>query len=163
MTVRRKVVALLLLRLAAFGVCLVISRPHWLVPHGRATCAGQPVVAARVYRSQRGDLFVYVPNIDIQLAVVSPKSQDLRRCNTPTFTPVFGLLFSREAEPSVQCTSTWKGGGSNDVGPYIVTDTYAEFPWGSCPKLRIDYSCLLLRPVHFGSPTPRRGSCGSLL
>jgi hypothetical protein len=34
----------------------------------------------------------------------------------------------------------WKGGGSNDVEPpHIVTDTYAEFPWGSCPKLRIDY------------------------
>jgi len=110
------------------------------MPHGHATCSGQAVVGASVYRSQRGDVFLYAPNIDIQLAVVSPKSRDLGRCNTPAFTPVFGLLFSREAEPSVQCTSMWKGGGSNEVEPpHVVTETYAEFPWGSCPKLRIDY------------------------
>jgi hypothetical protein len=110
------------------------------MPHGRATCVGQEVVGARVYRSQRGDVFLYAPNIDIQLAVVLPESRDLGRCNTPAFTPVFGLLFSREAEPSVQCTSMWKGGGSNDVEPpHMVTETYAEFPWGSCPKLRIDF------------------------
>jgi len=83
---------------------------------------------------------VYAPSIDMQLAVVSPKSQALGRCNTPAFTPVFGLLFTWDAEPSVQCTSMWKGGDSNDVEPpHIVTETYAEFPWGSCPKLRIDY------------------------
>jgi hypothetical protein len=110
------------------------------MPHGHVTCSGRAVVGASVYRSQRGDVFLYAPNVDIQLAVVSPKSRDLGRCNTPAFTPVFGLLFSREAEPSVQCTSMWKGGGSNDVEPpHIVTETYAEFPWGSCPKLRIDY------------------------
>jgi hypothetical protein len=140
MTARRKGAALLLLVLLVFSVSLISSRPHWLMPHGRATCAGQAVVGASVYRSQRGDVFLYAPNVDVQLAVVSPKSGDLGRCNTPAFTPVFGLLFSREAEPSVQCTSMWKGGGSNDVEPpHIVTDTYAEFPWGSCPKLRIDY------------------------
>jgi hypothetical protein len=140
MTVRVKIVAALLLLLACFGGGLFISRPHWLMLHGRATCGGQPVVGARPYRSQRGDVFVYAPSLDIQLAVVSPKSRDLGRCNAPAFTPVFGLLFSREAEPSVQCTSMWKGGGSTDVEPqHIVTDTHAEFPWGSCPTLRIDY------------------------
>ena len=140
MTVRRKVLVLLLLFLVVFAGCLFISRPRWLTPHGRATYAGQPVVGARVYRSQQGDVFVYAPSLDIQLAVVSPKNRDLGRCNTPAFTPVFGLLFSREADPTVQCTSMWKGGGSTDVEPpHVVTDTYAEFPWGSCPKLRIDY------------------------
>lgn len=115
-------------------------RPHWLVPHGRASCDGRAVVGATVYRSQRGDLFLHAPNVDIQLAFVSPRSRDLGRCNAPAFTPVLGLLFSREWEPSVQCTSMWKGSGSNDIEPsHIVTETYAEFPWGSCPKLRIDY------------------------
>jgi hypothetical protein len=34
----------------------------------------------------------------------------------------------------------WKGGDSNAVEPpHIVTETYAEFPWGSCPRLRLDY------------------------
>jgi hypothetical protein len=93
-----------------------------------------------VYRSQGGDVFVYAPSLDIQPAVVSPKTRGLGRCNAPAFTAVFGFLFSREAEPSVQCTSMWKGGDSNDVEPpHIVTEAYAEFPWGSCPKLRIDY------------------------
>ncbi len=140
MSARRKVAALLLSLLVVIAGCLIISRPHWLVPYGRATCAGQSLVGARVYRSQRGDVFVYAPSIDIQVAIISPKSRDLGRCNTPAFTPVFGLLFSREAEPSAQCTSMWKGGGNNDVEPsHIVTETYAEFPWGSCAKLRIDY------------------------
>ena len=140
MTARRKVAALLLLLLVAFGGCLVNSRPHWLKSHGRATCANQAIVGASVYRSQRGDVFVYAPNVDVQLAVVSPKSRNLGRCNTAAFTPLVGFLFSREAEPVVQCTSMWKGGGSNDVvPPHIVTETYAEFPWGSCPKLRVDY------------------------
>ena len=80
---------------------------------------------------------MYAPSIDIQVAIISPKSRDLGRCNTPAFTPVFGLLFSREAEPSAQCTSMWKGGVNNDAEPsHIVTETYAEFPWGSCVKLR---------------------------
>jgi hypothetical protein len=140
MTARRKGAVLLVLLVVIFGGAIIISRPHWLNPYGRATCAGQPVVGANVYRSQRGDVFIYAPNLDVQLAVVSPKSQDLGRCNAPAFTPLFGLLFSREAEPSVQCTSMWKGAGSNDVvPPHTVTETYAEFPWGSCPKLRIDY------------------------
>jgi|SRR5579862_5069248 len=140
MTARRKIAVLLLLLMVVFGGCIITSLPHWLVPHGHATCAGQPV-GARVYRSQSGDVFVYdAPTVDIQLAVVSPKIRELGRCNTPAFTPVFGLLFSREAEPSVQCTSMWKGGGSNDVEPlHTVTETYAEFPWGSCPKLWVDY------------------------
>ena len=139
MTAVRKVAVFLLL-LVAFGGGLIISLPHWLVPHGHATCAGKPVVGARVYRSQSGDVFVYAPSVDVQLAVVWVKSRELGLCNTPAFTPVFGLLFSREAEPSVQCASMWKGGGSNDVEPaHIVTETYAEFPLGSCPKLRVDY------------------------
>jgi hypothetical protein len=129
-----------LLLLVVFSGCLISSRSHWLVPHGRATCAGQAIAGASVYRSQGGDVFLYAPNIDIQLAVVARTRRDLGRCNTPAFTRVFGLLFSREAEPSVQCTSMWKGGGSTDVEPpHIVTDTYAEFPWGSCSKVRIDY------------------------
>jgi hypothetical protein len=140
MTARRKGAVLLLLSLVVFIALLISSRPHWLIRRGRATCAGQALVGASVYRSQRGDVFLYAPNVDVQLAVVSPQSRDLGRCNTPAFTPVFGLLFSREAEPSVQCTSMWKGGGSNDVEPpHIVTDTYAEFSWGSCPSVRIDY------------------------
>jgi hypothetical protein len=36
-----------------------------------------------------------------RVAVISPKSRDLGRCNTPAFTPIFGLLFSREADPIV--------------------------------------------------------------
>ena len=140
MTIRRKIVAFILILLAGFGGGFCISRPHWLMPHGRATCAGQPVVGATVYRSQRGDVFVYAPRLEVQPAVVSLQNRELGRCNAPALTPVFGLLFSREAEPSVQCTSMWKGGGSTDVEPQqIVTDTHAEFPWGSCPTLRIDY------------------------
>jgi|SRR5579864_3529241 len=140
MTSRSKVAALVLLLLVAVTGCLISSRPHWLRPHGRVTCDGQAVFGTNVYRSLRGDIFVYATNVGDQVAIVSPKSRDLGRCNTPAFTPVFGLLFSREAEPSVQCTSMWKGGGSNDVEPpHIVTESYAEFPWGSCPKLRIDY------------------------
>jgi hypothetical protein len=133
-------VVLLLLLLVAFGGCLFISRPHWLMPHGRVTCAGQPLGGARVYRSQRGDVFVYAPSVDNQIAVVTPKSGSLGSCYPQAFTPVLGWMFSREAEPDVQCTSMWKGGGSTDVEPtHVVTDTYAEFPWGSCPKLRVEY------------------------
>ena len=101
MTARRKVGVFLLLVLGVFGGCLIVSRPHWLVPHGRATCAGDAVAGASVYRSQRGDLFVYAPSVNVQVAIISPKSRDLGRCNRPAFTPVFGLLFSREAEPGV--------------------------------------------------------------
>src|SRR5437867_7757471 len=100
MTARRKGAALFLLLLVVFGGCLIRSRRHWLTPHGRATCAGQAVVGAGVYRSQRGDVFLYAPKVDIQVAVASPKDRDLGRCNTPAFTPLFGLLFSREAEPT---------------------------------------------------------------
>jgi hypothetical protein len=140
MSARKKGAILLLLLVLFFGECLISSRPHWLIPHGHATCAGKAVTGASVYRSQRGDVFLYAPNLDVQVAVVLPKSRDLGRCNTPAFSSVFGFLYSREAEPSVQCTSMWKGGGSDDVEPpHIVTETYAEFPWGSCSKFRIDY------------------------
>src|SRR5215813_10288642 len=115
MAARWKLAIFLLLGFAAFGGFLVASPGHWLKPHGRVTCGGQPGVGAKVYRSQRGDLFVYAPNIDIQIAIVSPREKDLGRCNTTAFTPVLGYLFSREAEPDVQCTSMWKGGGSTDV------------------------------------------------
>jgi hypothetical protein len=140
MTARSKVVVLLLLLLAAFGGFLISSRSHWLIPrHGRVTCGGQALVGAKLYRSQRGDIFVYTPGDYVQFAVVSPKFRDLGHCG-PNFTRVFGLLWSHEAEPSALCTSMWKGGGSSDVEPqHIVTETYAEFPWGSCTKLRIDY------------------------
>jgi hypothetical protein len=138
MTVYRKAMVLLLL-LSVLGVCFAILLPHWLVPHGRVTCAGQPVIGAGVYRSRRGDLFVYAPSMSLQVAMVSPKTRVLGRCN-PAFTPLFGLLFSRDRAPDVQCTSMWKGGGSNDADPpHIVSDAYAEFPWGSCSNLRIDY------------------------
>jgi hypothetical protein len=141
MTAQRKGAAPLPLPLVALTGCFVGLGSHWQIPHGRVTPAGQDVVGARMYRSQRGDVFVHAPSVDVQLAVVSPKSRDLGLCNPPAFTHGFGLLLGWEAEPSVQCTSMWKGAGSNDVEPPpIVTDTYAEFPWGACPKLRIDYS-----------------------
>ncbi len=138
MTVKQKIRAVLLLLILCFGIGVVASWPHWLTPHGKATCGGQALPGALVYRSQRGDIFVL--GVDIQPAVISPESRQLGRCNSPAFTRVFGLLFSREAEPTVQCTAMWKGLGSREAEPpHIVTDTYAEFPWGSCPKLRIDY------------------------
>lgn len=78
--------------------------------------------------------------VDIQPAIISPESRELGRCNSPAFTRVWGLLFSREAEPAVQCTAMWKGRDSSEAEPpHIVTEAYAEFPWGSCPKLRVDY------------------------
>jgi|SRR5690349_8868655 hypothetical protein len=136
MSARYKFGALLLIVLVAF--VLISSRPHWLTRHGRVTCDGHAISGATVYRSQQGEIFVY--GADIQPAVISPQSQELGRCNAPAFTPVFGLLFSREADPTVQCTSMWKGAGSNDVIPsHVVTNDHAEFPWGSCPNLRVDY------------------------
>ncbi len=121
MSTRYKYGALFLLLLFAFA--LISSRPHWLTRHGRATC---------------GEIFVY--GADIQPAVISPQSQELGRCNASAFTPVFGLLFSREADADAQCTSMWKGAGSDDVIPaHVVTRDHAEFPWGSCTKLRVDY------------------------
>lgn len=95
---------------------------------------------AHVYRSHSLDIYAYAPDLDIQIAVVSLKDKELGRCNRPAFTPVFGFLFSREADPSTQCTSMWKGAGSNDViPPHVVTESYAEFPWGTCAKFRMDY------------------------
>jgi hypothetical protein len=136
MSTRHKFGALFLLLLLAF--VLVSSRPHWLTRHGRVTCDGHAISGATVYRSQHGEIFVY--GADIQPAVISPQPQELGRCNAPTFTPVFGLLFSREANPAAQCTSMWKGAGSDDVIPaHVVTIDHAEFPWGSCTKLRVDY------------------------
>jgi hypothetical protein len=129
MTPRRKYAAVFLLSLVVSTGILISSRPRWLKPHGRVSCGGQAVVGASAYVSQAGDVFVYSPSVDIQIAVVSPTDRQLGRCN-PAFTPVFGYLFSREAEPSASCASMWKGGDSNDVQPpHIVTGTYAEFPW----------------------------------
>jgi hypothetical protein len=136
MTARHKLGAL-------FVVCIVVytlisSRPHWLTRHGRVTCDGHAISGATVYRSQQGEIFVY--GADLQPAVISPQSQELGRCNASAFTPVFGLLFSREADPDAECTSMWKGAGSDDVIPaHVVTRDHAEFPWGSCTKLRVDY------------------------
>jgi hypothetical protein len=139
MTTRTAIRAVPLWLLIGLGISLPGLRSHFLTRRGSVTCDGDPVIGGSVYRSERGDIFVYAPNLDLQLPVVSPKSQELGRCN-PVFTPVLGLLFSREAEPSVQCTAMWKGGGSKDVvPPHLVTETHTEFPWGSCPKLRIDY------------------------
>jgi hypothetical protein len=71
---------------------------------------------------------------------VFPRSHDLGRCNTPAFTAVGPVLFSREAEPGSQCTMMWKGAGSSDVIPeHTATEDCAEFPWNSCGKMRIDY------------------------
>jgi hypothetical protein len=104
MTARRKVATLLLLLLAAVGWCIVISRPRWLMPYGRDLCRptcdrgkGVPLV--------RGDVFVCAPSVDIQLAVVSPKSQVLGRCKHPSIHSCIRVAVHREAEPSVQCTS----------------------------------------------------------
>ncbi len=136
MPTRYKYGALCLLLLFVFAI--INSRPHWLTRHGRATCDGHPIPRTTVYRSQQGEIFVY--GADMQPAVISPRSQELGRCNGPAFTPVFGLLFSREADPTAQCTSMWKGGGSHDVIPaYVVTSDHAEFPWGSCPRMRVDF------------------------
>lgn len=124
--------------LVALATVVVNSRPHWLTRHGTSSCGGRALPGVSVYRSQRGDIFVF--GADIQPAIISPKSGDLGRCNASPFTAVFGLVFSREAEPDVQCTAMWKGGGSEDREPsHVVAPTYAEFPWGSCPKLRVDY------------------------
>lgn len=93
-----------------------------------------------MFRSQGGDLFVYAPSLDLQVATVTPGSPDLGRCNATAFTPAFGLLVYRGTKPGDQCTSMWKGGGSGDIEPpHVVTATYATFPWGSCPTLRVDY------------------------
>jgi hypothetical protein len=136
--VSRTVVFVLGLLAAALCAGLVTVRSHVLIPHGRATCAGRPVADATVFRSQRGDLFIYAPSLDSQLAIVTPNSPILGLCNRPNFTPVFGLLFSRAPKPDEQCTSMWKGGADVDP-PHVVTDTYATFPWGACPTLRVDY------------------------
>ena len=138
--VRQKRVAAVLMLVFAGLFLLLFSRPHWLLPHGRATCDGRPLAGATVYRSTRGDLFVHAPSLDLQIAMVSPRGHDLGRCNTPAFTSMFGLLFSRERDPEASCTSMWKGGDSHDPEPtHVVTDNYAEFPWGSCPNLRVEY------------------------
>jgi hypothetical protein len=134
--VKFRLIPVLLLLVLAVG--LVSSRPHWLPRHGSVSCNGSTVPSASVYRSQRGDIFVY--GADIQAVIISPLDGQLGRCNASAFTPIFGLLFSREAEPDTQCTSMWKGAGSEDREPaHTVTAKYAEFPWGSCAKLRVDY------------------------
>ena len=136
MIIRYKLATLFLVFIVVF--VLIRSRPHWLTQHGRATCNGYELPGAKVYRSQHGEIFLF--GVDIQPAVILPQSQELGRCNEPAFTPLFGLFFSREADPSIQCTAMWKGAGSEDAIPeHVVTADHAEFPWGSCPKLRVDY------------------------
>src|SRR5215469_5321156 len=135
MPTRLKYGAFFLLLLFIFA--LISSRPHWLTRHGRATCDGHPIPGTTVYRSQRGEIFVV--GADIQPAVISPHSQELGRCNAPAFTPVFGFLFSRQADPAVQCTSMWKGAADDVIPAHAVTSSHAEFPWGSCPKMRVDF------------------------
>jgi len=134
-----KLTTVSLLVVAMLVIVLFNSRPHWLTPHGSASCDGRIVPGVSVYSSQRDDVFVF--GADIQPAVILPESGVLGRCNAGlAFTRIFGFVFSREAQPYIQCTSMWKGGGSEDrIPPHIVTSTYAEFPWGSCPKLRVDY------------------------
>jgi hypothetical protein len=119
---------------------LMLSRPHWLTPHGRATCDGQPIDAT-VYRSVQGDIFLDWPaKRDEGMPAVFKGEPILLRCNTPAFHHVFGLLLSREAVPNSQCAPMWKGAGSGEViPPHTVTDTYAQFPWASCSNLRLEY------------------------
>jgi hypothetical protein len=139
MNIGLKLMAVSLLVLAGLVIALFDLRAHWLTPHGSVSCDGRAVAGASAYRSQSGDVFVF--GADIQPAIISPKNGDLGRCNGGrAFTRIFGLVFSREAEPSMQCTSMWKGAGSEDrIPPHIVATTYAEFPWASCPMLRVEY------------------------
>jgi len=119
---------------------LIPSRSRWLRAHGRVTCEGQPVRGATLYRSVQGDVFLDWPNNNEGMPAVSVQDHILLRCNSPAFTHVFGMLVSREAMASSQCTTMWKGAGSGDViPPHTVTPTYAEFPWGSCRNLRLEY------------------------
>jgi hypothetical protein len=120
---------------------LIFSRPHWLTPHGRATCDGQPMDGAKVFRSLQGDIFLDWPaQGDEGMPAVVKTEPILLRCNRPAFHRVFGLLLSREAVPSSQCAPMWKGAGAEDVvPPHTVTDTYAQFPWASCTNLKLEY------------------------
>lgn len=138
MPVRRVLIGFLIL--IGCGL-LVISRPHWLTPHGHVTCDGAPVNDARLFRSVQGDIFLDWPaKHDEGMPAVFRRPPELLRCNTPAFHHVFGLLLSREAVPSSQCAPMWKGAGSVDViPPHIVTDRYAQFPWASCSNLRLEY------------------------
>jgi hypothetical protein len=139
---RRKFKPLFIVLLLVIGGAWLISpRSHWLMSHGRATCDGQPVIGATVYRSVQGDIFLDWPNYKNEgMPAVSAEERILLRCNSPAFKHVFGLLWSREAVPSSQCGLMWKGAGTGDViPPHIVTETYAQFPWGSCSNLKVDY------------------------
>jgi hypothetical protein len=116
------------------------SWPHWLVRHGSISCDGKPLEGAALYRSRHGDFFALMPDRTGGVPAVWISDRMLLRCNTSAFTPVVGMLFSREAEPSSQCALMWKGAGSQDVVPqHKVTDSYAEFPWGSCAMVRLNY------------------------
>jgi len=132
-----------LLALAAVSLLLIAtgfaSRSHWLVPHGKITCQGKSVDGAKLYRSHRGDVFAFQRDGREGTAGVLLSEHLLMRCNTPAFTHVFGLVFSREAEPSSQCGDMWKGGTPDEVPYHVVTDTFAEFPWDTCEKLRLEY------------------------
>lgn len=135
---RWKRLALSLLLLMTVGIGAVSIPPRRLMRHGSVTCDGLPIPNASVYRSRRGDIFIF--GADIQPAIISPQDGQLGRCNPGAFVRVFGSVFSRDAEPDAECTSMWKGGGSeNREPPHIVNRTHAEFPWGSCSKLRSDY------------------------
>ena len=135
-------------RLAVLGFLIVVgcalltpSGPHWLKPHGRATCDGHPMNDATVYRSVQGDIFLDWPaKRNEGMPAVFKREPILLLCNAPAFHHVFGFLLSREAVPSSQCAPMWKGAGSEDViPPHTVTDTYAQFPWASCSNLRLEY------------------------
>ena len=130
----------ILLALVLIFIWLTPSPSHWLRAHGRVICKGQPVRGATLYRSAQGDVFLDWPNNNEGIAAVSVEHSILLRCNSPAFKHVFGMLLSREAVASSQCTTMWKGAGTGDVIPPVtVTPTYAEFPWGSCSNLRLEY------------------------
>ena len=139
MAARRVRVTLLVIAFVLCAGTLISSRPHWLTPHGRATCAGQPLIDATVFRSAQGDIFLDWRNNEDGMAAVFTKEHILLRCNVPAFHHVLGLLLSREAVPSSQCAPAWKGGSDDETPSNVVTDKYAEFPWASCPKIRLDY------------------------
>ena len=108
--------------------------------HGSVSCNGKLLEDATLYRSRHGDVFALMQGGSEGVPAVLASERLLLTCNAPAFTPVFGILFSREAEPSNQCALMWKGGGSQDVVPqHTVTDSYAEFPWGNCATVRFNY------------------------
>ena len=136
----KRLIIRILLLFVLICIWLIPSPSHWLRAHGRVICDGQPVHGATLYRSVQGDVFLDWPNNTDGMPAVSVQDRTLLRCNSPAFKHVFGMLVSREAVASSQCTTMWKGAGRGDViPPHTVTANYAEFPWGSCPNLRLEY------------------------